>query len=210
MTKLQVLLVAAAPAEQHNLHRLLEADDEAQVVATSSEPREATLLAVRFRVQAIVLSGPLPPLSTAEAAREVRAHVVVFSTAPSAVELRACLRAGTRACLVRAAAASALGPALHAVRAGGIFLGHPLDGLLLEDRLSFTTRSDLEGVARLTGRERQVAQLIADGKTNKDIALCLGVTVNTAETHRKHLMEKLGLHNTAEIVRFALRSRLAN
>jgi len=83
--------------------------------------------------------------------------------------------------------------------------------VLLEGYLGDAGSQEVEdNLALLTDREREVLQLIAEGKTNKEIATLLSVSINTVETHRKHIMEKLDLHNTAEIVRFAVRKKIVH
>lgn len=93
----------------------------------------------------------------------------------------------------------------------GTFFSPAVSKVLLEGYLGDATGRQVEDdLALLTDREREVLQLIAEGKTNKEVASTLAVSINTVETHRKHIMEKLDLHNTAELVRFAIRKRLVS
>jgi DNA-binding NarL/FixJ family response regulator len=111
------------------------------------------------------------------------------------------LRAGIRGYVVKTQAAADLLRAIQEVSQGHFYLGSGVSRALVEAYLAI---SDLP-TEPLTPRERQVLQLIAEGKTTKEVAQLLGVSVKTAETHRCHIMEKLGIHDTAGLVRYAIR-----
>jgi DNA-binding NarL/FixJ family response regulator len=127
------------------------------------------------------------------------------------VYVRQALKAGARGYLLKDSEDLDLIKAVKAIRAGGSFFSPPVSKVVLSGYLGDKADGDAEdGVARLTDREREVLQLIAEGKTNKEVAHALTVSVNTVETHRKHIMEKLDLHNTAELVRFAIRTKIVH
>jgi DNA-binding NarL/FixJ family response regulator len=101
--------------------------------------------------------------------------------------------------------------AVKVIGRGGTFFSPAVSKVLLEGYLGDAGGREIEDdLALLTDREREVLQLIAEGRTNKEVAAVLSVSINTVETHRKHIMEKLDLHNTAELVRFAIRKRLVS
>jgi DNA-binding NarL/FixJ family response regulator len=98
--------------------------------------------------------------------------------------------------------------AIKAVAGGGSFFSPAVSDLIRDGYLSPPALGARDGVDKLSGRERQVLQLIAEGRVNKEIAVLLDVGLSTIESHRKRIMEKLDLHNTASLVRFAIRHRL--
>ena len=114
------------------------------------------------------------------------------------------LRAGVNGCVLKTQAAEYLIQAIREVCAGGVYLSPSVSGAVVQ---AYLTKSDLP-YDPLTDRERQVLQLVAEGKRTKEIALILGVTAKTAETHRVKVMEKLDIHSTAGLVRYAIRRGL--
>ena len=125
--------------------------------------------------------------------------------------VRQSLKAGARGYLLKDSEDLDLLKAVKAIGRGGSFFSPAVSKVLLEGYLGDPAGQDVEdNLALLTDREREVLQLIAEGKTNKEIATVLSVSINTVETHRKHIMEKLDLHNTAEIVRFAVRKKIVH
>lgn len=114
------------------------------------------------------------------------------------------LRAGVKGCVLKTQAAEHLVMAIHEVCAGGVYLSPALSGTVVN---AFLAKTDLP-FDPLTGREREVLQLVAEGNTTKQIALTLGVAPKTAETHRVKIMEKLDIHSTAGLVRYAIRHGL--
>jgi two-component system response regulator NreC len=158
----------------------------------------------------------MPELNGIEATRQILkrvegAKVLVLSMHGDDVYVRQALKAGARGYLLKDSEDLDLIKAVKAIRAGGSFFSPPVSKVVLSGYLGDKDGADGEdGVARLTDREREVLQLIAEGKTNKEVAHALSVSVNTVETHRKHIMEKLDLHNTAELVRFAIRTKIVH
>src|SRR5438034_1318224 len=98
----------------------------------------------------------------------------------------------------------------HTVVRGGSFFNAEVSRMLLSDYLGEQPSGDDDDLTRLTGREREILQLIAEGRTNSEIAATLSLSLSTVETHRKQIMKKLDLHKTAELVRFALRKQVVN
>jgi DNA-binding NarL/FixJ family response regulator len=114
------------------------------------------------------------------------------------------LRIGAKGCVLKSQAAEHLIHAIREVHAGGVYLSPSVSGAVVQ---AFVARSELP-TDPLTGRERQVLQLVAEGKTTKEVAVILDVSVKTAETHRTKLMEKLDIHSAAGLVRYAVRRGL--
>jgi two-component system response regulator NreC len=214
MEKIRVFLVDDHTVVRQGLRRILESDDEIEIVGEAGDGRTAIDLVQKLRPHVVVMDVAMPELNGIEATRQILkrvegAKVLVLSMHGDDVYVRQALKAGARGYLLKDSEDLDLIKAVKAIRAGGSFFSPPVSKVVLSGYLGDRVDGDAEdGVARLTDREREVLQLIAEGKTNKEVAHALSVSVNTVETHRKHIMEKLDLHNTAELVRFAIRERL--
>jgi two-component system response regulator NreC len=183
-------------------------------VGEAGDGRQAVELAQKLQPHVVVMDVALPELNGIEATRQVTkrlpgVHVLMLTMHADDVYVRQSLKAGARGYLLKDSEDLDLIKAVKAVGAGGSFFSPAVSRVVLSGYLSDRTPGEGDDpLGRLTDREREVLQLIAEGKTNKEIAVVLSLSVNTIETHRKHLMEKLDLHNTAELVRFAVRERL--
>ena len=212
--KLRVLLVDDHTVVRQGLRRILEADDGIQVVGEASDGRSAAEMAERLRPHVAVMDVSLPELNGIEATRQIvkrseGTKVLILSMHLDEVCVRESLKAGARGYLLKDSEDLDLVRAVKTLGQGRSYFSPPISQLLLEGYVSdpVTPRAE-DGLGLLTDREREVLQLVAEGKTNKEIAVRLDVSVNTVETHRKRTMEKLDLHNTAEVVRFALRKKI--
>jgi two-component system response regulator NreC len=216
MEKIRVFLVDDHTVVRQGLRRILESDDEIEIVGEAGDGRTAIDLVQKLRPHVVVMDVAMPELNGIEATRQILkrvegARVLVLSMHGDDVYVRQALKAGARGYLLKDSEDLDLIKAVKAIRAGGSFFSPPVSKVVLSGYLGDKVDGDAEdGVARLTDREREVLQLIAEGKTNKEVAHALSVSVNTVETHRKHIMEKLDLHNTAELVRFAIRTKIVH
>ena len=216
MRKIRVLLVDDHTVVRQGLRRILESDEEIEIVGEAGDGRTAIDLVQKLRPHVVVMDVAMPELNGIEATRQIvkrieGAKVLVLSMHGDDVYVRQALKAGARGYLLKDSEDLDLIKAVKAVRAGGSFFSPPVSKVVLSGYLGDKVDGDAEdSVARLTDREREVLQLIAEGKTNKEVAHALSVSVNTVETHRKHIMEKLDLHNTAELVRFAIRTKIVH
>ena len=216
MEKIRVFLVDDHTVVRQGLRRILESDDEIEIVGEAGDGRTAIDLVQKLRPHVVVMDVAMPELNGIEATRQILkrvegAKVLVLSMHGDDVYVRQALKAGARGYLLKDSEDLDLIKAVKAIRAGGSFFSPPVSKVVLSGYLGDRADGEAEdGVARLTDREREVLQLIAEGKTNKEIATVLSVSINTVETHRKHIMEKLDLHNTAEIVRFAVRKKIVH
>ena len=216
MEKIRVFLVDDHTVVRQGLRRILESDEEIEIVGEAGDGRTAIDLVQKLRPHVVVMDVAMPELNGIEATRQILkrvegARVLVLSMHGDDVYVRQALKAGARGYLLKDSEDLDLIKAVKAIRAGGSFFSPPVSKVVLSGYLGDKAEGDSEdGVARLTDREREVLQLIAEGKTNKEVAHALSVSVNTVETHRKHIMEKLDLHNTAELVRFAIRTKIVH
>jgi two-component system response regulator NreC len=214
MGAVNVLLVDDHAVVRQGLRRLLESDPDIEVVGEASDGRRATDMAERLRPNVVVMDISLPELNGIEATREIMrrhagANVLILSMHSDEVFVRQSLKAGARGYLLKDAEALDLQKAVKVVGQGGSFFSPAASNVLLGSYLSEAHARQVEDdLALLSDREREVLQGVAEGKTNKEIATRFSVNVHTVETHRRVIMEKLGLRNTAEIVRFAVRKKL--
>jgi DNA-binding NarL/FixJ family response regulator len=197
-------------ADDHSLvrrgfRRLLEDDPGILVVAEASDGPEAVEAAERLHPNVAVLDFALPSMNGAVAARQILkaspgTAVLMLSMHGEPAYVRTCLEAGARGYLLKNAMDLELADAVKRVAAGARVLD-PRLGAMAE--LSDPQQS-------LTTRELEVLQLIVNGKSNKDIASVLGLSANTVAVHRANIMQTLGLHNTAELVVYAIREGLVS
>jgi DNA-binding NarL/FixJ family response regulator len=210
------MLVDDHTVVRQGLRRILEADAGIQVVGEASDGRKAAEMAEQLRPHVVVMDVSLPELNGIEATRQVvkrseGTKVLILSMHLDEVCVRESLKAGARGYLLKDSEDLDLVKAVKTLGQGRSFFSPAISQMLLEGYVGDARGSGVEdNFGLLTDREREVLQLIAEGKTNKEIATRLALSVNTVETHRKHTMEKLDLHNTAEVVRFAVRRKIVD
>jgi two-component system response regulator NreC len=203
-----VLLADDHPVVRQGVKMLLERE-KLEVIGEASDGLEAIALAEQLRPDVVVLDVAMPTLnglSAVDGIKKVssRSKMVLLTMYTDEHYVLQALRAGVKGCVSKAQAAEHLLEAIHEVCGGGVYLSPSVSGAVVQAYLS---KNELPRDS-LTGRERQVLQLVAEGKTTKEIAVILNVTVKTAESHRGKLMEKLNIHSTAGLVRYAIRCGL--
>lgn len=214
MPTLRILLADDHDIVRRGLRELLEQQPGWSVCAEASNGREAVELAVAHRPQVAILDLTMPELNGLEATRRIRqavpeTQILVFTMHDSEELLRGVLRAGARGYLLKSDAVRQLVPAVDSLAQRKPFFSGRVSEVLLDGFLdSERRRSDELGTERLTSREREIVQLLAEGKSNKDVARLLDLSVKTVETHRAAVMRKLDLHSLADLVRFAIRNQM--
>jgi two-component system, NarL family, response regulator NreC len=211
MRKIRILL-----ADDHQLMRsgvrlMLEREADLAVVGEASDGREAVSMAKTLKPEVVVMDIGMPNLNGIEAAHQMTqddpqlAIVMVSMHSDESYVLRA-LKAGARGYLLKDSAEADLIKAVHAVGSGKSFFSPVVSKMLLDDYVRKLKRSGTEDAYDLlTPREREILQLIAEGKSNKDIANLLDLSVYTVESHRSNLMEKLNLRGLPELILYAVR-----
>src|ERR1700739_407897 len=211
MRKIRILL-----ADDHQLMRsgvrlMLEREADLTVVGEASDGREAVALAKALKPEVVVMDIGMPNLNGIEAAHQMTqenpalAIVIVSMHSDESYVLRA-LKAGARGYLLKDSAEADLIKAVHVVAGGKSFFSPAVSKMLLDDYVRKLKRSGTEDAYDLlTPRERETLQLIAEGKSNKDIANLLNLSVYTVESHRSNLMEKLNLRGLPELILYAVR-----
>jgi DNA-binding NarL/FixJ family response regulator len=206
---IRILLADDHALVRQGFRMILAAQPDMQIVGEAGNGREAVELAEKLKPDVVVMDVAMPELNGIEATRRLiastpRARVLALSMHKDSVYVREILRAGARGYLLKDSVDSDLLSAVRAVAKGDGYLSPGVsDAVLTDYRRHVTDPLDL-----LTSREREVLQMIAEGKTNKEIATSLELSVYTVEAHRGRVMEKLNLHSTGELVRFALRNGL--
>ena len=189
--------------------RVLLEEEGFMFVGEASDGREAVRLCEALHPEVAILDLSMPMLNGIFAAREIiksnpRTKVVLLTQHTEEHVVLEALRAGVRGYVLKTRASSELVDALRAVCRGEMYLTQSISQTVVQ---AFLSKADLPA-RPLSDRERQVLQLVAEGKTTKEIATLLGISVNTAESHRSNLMEKLDIHDTASLVRYSIRRRL--
>jgi DNA-binding NarL/FixJ family response regulator len=207
--KHRILLADDHTVVRSGFRMLLAAQPDMDVVGEASNGREAVELALQLQPDVIVMDVTMPELNGIEATRRIaqevpRARVLALSMHKDAVYVREILRAGARGYLLKDSGEHDLIAAVRSVAKGEGFLSPAVSDAVLSDYRKHVT----DPIDLLSSREREVLQLIAEGKTNKEIANVLNLSVYTVEAHRGRVMEKLNLHSTGELVRFAVRNGL--
>jgi DNA-binding NarL/FixJ family response regulator len=206
---IKILLADDHALVRQGFRMILEAQPDMQIVGQAGNGREAVEQAEKLRPDIVIMDVTMPELNGIEATRRLlelspRTRVLALSMHKDSVYVREILRAGARGYLLKDAPDADLVAAVRAIAKGEGYLSPAVsDAVLTDYRRHVTDPLDL-----LTSREREVLQLIAEGKTNKEIATSLNLSVYTVEAHRGRVMEKLNLHSTGELVRFALRNGL--
>ena len=209
MKRIRILLADDHAVVRQGFKMILDAQADMEIVGEAGNGREAVELAEQLRPDVVVMDVSMPELNGIEATRRLassapRARVVALSMHKDSVYVREILRAGARGYLLKDSGAADLVAAIRAVASGESYLSPAVSNAVLDDyRRHATNPIDL-----LTSREREVLQLLAESKTNKEIAGVLNLSVYTVEAHRGRIMEKLNLHSIGELVRFAVRNGL--
>ena len=206
---LRILLADDHAMVRKGFRLILETQPDMQIVGEAGNGREAVELAEQLHPDVVVMDVAMPELNGIEATRRLvasapRTRVLALSMHKDSVYVREILRAGARGYLLKDSIDSDLVNAVRAVAKGEGYLSPGVSDAVLSDyRKHVTDPLDL-----LTSREREVLQMIAEGKTNKEIAGTLNLSVYTVDAHRGKIMEKLNLHSSGELVRFAVRNGL--
>jgi two-component system, NarL family, response regulator NreC len=208
---IRILLADDHTLIRQGLRKVLEERRDWEVVAEASDGREAVRLAEHYKPQVAVLDIAMPLMNGIEATRQIArrspaTRVLILSMHADEAYVIQVLQAGAAGYLLKDSADVDLMQAVAAVSAGKSFFSPAIARVMLDDYVrQLADRGVTDRYESLSEREREIFQLIAEGKTNKEIAALLSVSPSTVETHRAHIMEKLDLHSAAEIVLYAVR-----
>ena len=210
----RILLADDHGVVRKGLRFLLERQPGMEVVGEAGDGREATRLAESLTPDIVIMDIAMPLLNGIEATaqivkRDPKIGVIILSMHSDEDYLLSALNAGAKGYLLKDSAEVDLVRAIQAVMRGTPFFSPEIAKTMLEDYMRFLQQRNLQdSYELLTEREKEVLQLLAEGKSNKEVATILDISVYTVDTHRMHLMQKLNLHNTAEIVLYAVRKKI--
>jgi DNA-binding NarL/FixJ family response regulator len=211
MTQIRILLADDHNVMRRGLRMLLESQPGFTVVAEAADGLKAVEQAVDTRPDVAVLDVAMPHLNGTEAAQRIverlpsTAVIMLSMHSDEGYVLRA-LKAGAKGYLLKDSAEGDLVEAIKAVHGGKAFFSPEISRMLVEDYIrEIRNRGATDSYELLTAREREVLQLLAEGKSNKDIASLLNLSPYTVETHRRNMQEKLNLHSFAELILYAVR-----
>jgi len=212
MDTVRIILVDDHAVLRDGVRMVLESQEGFRVVGTADNGADAVQLADDLQPDIAVLDVAMPNMNGLEATREItqrcpNTRVVILSMYDNEEYLREALRAGAAAYVLKRAAAKELVSAIQTVRQGESYLDPALTRTLISDYVRQVERVD-EAPDSLTDRELEVLKLVAEGFTNRQIALKLTISIKTVQTHRANLMDKLNLHDRTELVRYAIRRGL--
>jgi len=208
---IRILLADDHTVMRAGLRLLLERQPDMVVVAEAADGRQALSLVESETPDVAVMDIAMPILNGIETTRQIAAKrpelpVVILSMHSDESYVMRALKAGAKAYLLKDSAEADLIRAVRAVREGKSFFSPAVSRMLLEDYVhQLQQRGEEDSYELLTTRERELLQLLAEGKSNKDVANLLNVSVYTVETHRAHILQKLGLHTVPDLILYAVR-----
>ena len=210
---IRILLADDHKIMREGLRSLLEKKPDIEVVAEAEDGRKAVQLARRLRPDVVVMDVSMPDMNGVEAARRIIAElsgikVVALSVHSDSRFVAEMLSAGASGYLLKDCAFEELENAIRAAVVGRTYLSSGVADTVVEDYVRHLRKTGSSAFSILTAREREVLQLLAEGKNAKQIAFSLGLSIKTVETHRRQLMDKLNVHSIAELTKYAIREGL--
>jgi two-component system, NarL family, response regulator NreC len=201
-------------AEDHALvrqgfRRLLEDDPRLAVVGEASTGMAAVTQCAELRPDVVVMDVSMPELGGLEAAAEILkanpdTHILILSMYSNPAYVKKAFDVGAKGYILKDALDVDLAQAIIVLAQGGAYMSPAISNLMIENLKTGNLQAGTDAYDTLTLREKEVLQLIAQGKSNKEIATLLGISPNTVAVHRAHVMERLGMHRTAELVLYAV------
>jgi two-component system, NarL family, response regulator NreC len=196
---------------RQGLRKILEGHENWQVIAEAADGREVVRQALALEPDVLIMDIGMPLLSGIEATRQIvrrlpNAGVLILSMHSEEAFITQALQAGARGYLLKDSADTELIRGVAAVAAGKSFFSPAAAKVMLDDYLRHLAKKGIvDRYEALSEREREIFQLVAEGHSNKDVADLLSISVATVETHRAHILQKLDVHSTAELVLYAVR-----
>ena len=207
----RILLADDHTVMRAGLRLLLERHETFEVIGEAADGREAVQIAAEQKPAVVVMDVAMPHLNGVEAARQILSRnpdiaIVMLSMHSDESYVLRSLKAGARAYLLKDSAEADLIAAIQAITEGRSFFSPGVRALLKEDYIYRLQKFGADDTYELlTAREREVLQLVAEGRSNKEVASLLGLSLYTVETHRTHILQKLNLHSVPELILYAVR-----
>jgi len=214
MSTFRILLADDHPVFRMGVSSLIRSNPGWEVCGEAADGREAATKCMQLRPDLLILDICMPNLNGLDAARQILRHnpdqkILILTNVESEQVIRECLEAGVRGWAFKSDSAEELTSAIQAMHQNRSSFSSRVSNLILHGYLKpHQVNATMTVPARLSVRERQVVQLVSEGKTSREIASLLGVTVKTAESHRSNVMLKLRVHSTVELVMYAIRNEI--
>ena len=207
---IRILLADDHKITRQGLRSLLEKQPDMEVVAEAEEGRTAVRLVRELVPNVVIMDVTMPGLNGMEATRQIvgefpNVKIIALSMHSDSLFVTEMLRSGASGYLLKDCAFEELERAIRTVVADKTFLSPTISGVVVDDYLHRLSKADFSDSEVLTNREREVLQLMAEGKSTKQIALRLHISVKTVETHRRQIMNKLDIHTVAELTKYGIR-----
>jgi len=215
MSTLKLLLADDHEVVRRGLRSILETQRECEVVGEAADGRQAVAMVKELSPDIVILDVSMPVLNGLEATRQIlrirpQTKILILTVHESDPLIRDVLDAGARGYILKTDAGRDLVSAVESLRRNKTFFTSRVSQMILDGFLKGDARppgSDAGGI-RLTPRQREIVQLLAEGKSSKEVAVALDLSVKTAETHRANIMRKLDCHSVSEVVRYAIRNKI--
>lgn len=213
--KTRVLLVDDHKMMRDGLRALLLAEDDIEIVGEASNGREALEMVRTTKPHVVVMDVGMPDLNGVDATRSIRSEhehvrVIGLSTHTDKRYVHHMLEAGACGYVLKIGAHEELLRAVRAARLGRSYLSPEIAGYVVSRSTTPNAGPDATAYSQLGAREREVLQLVAEGKTSAETARLMHISIKTVETHRRNIVQKLGLHGTAELTKYAIREGLTS
>lgn len=212
---IRILIVDDHKITRQGLCSLLENQTDMEVVGQAQDGRIAAQLAKELLPHIVIMDVSMPGLNGMQATRQIvnefeDIKVIALSMHSDTLFVSEMLKSGASGYLLKDCAFEELVNSIRAVVAGKVYLSPSISGVVVDDYLHKLSKKGASASEVLTDREQEVLQLMAEGKSTKEIALKLHISVKTVETHRRQIMNKLGIHNVAELTKYAIRKGLTS
>lgn len=213
MTPVRILIADDHEVVRRGIAAQISQRPDWAVIAEATNGRDAVTLALRHKPHLIVLDLSMPELNGLAAASKIaaalpEARILILTVHDSEQVVREVLAAGAQGYILKSDAGRILMAALDTLLAGGSFFTPKVGKMVVDGYLRNPSSADEPGSGALSPREREIVQLLAEGKSNKEVATALGISVKTAETHRGNIMRKCDFHSLADLVRYAIRNHI--
>ena len=211
MSPVRILLADDHTVMRNGLRLLLERQPHLQVVGEAADGRQAVAISESANPDVVIMDIGMPNLNGIEATRQIvnrnpRTAIAILSMHSDESYVIRALKAGARAYLLKDSAEADLLAAVRALTEGKSFFSPAISKILVEDYMrQLESRGAEDTYELLTKREREILQLLAEGRTNKEVANMLNLSLYTVETHRTHILQKLNLHSVPELILYAVR-----
>ncbi|MFH1137847.1 MAG: response regulator transcription factor [Pseudomonadota bacterium] len=213
--KLKIVIADDHIIVREGIKNLIDREPDMEVVGEADNGRQAVDLTHQLNPDVVIMDVSMPVLNGVEATRIIKAElprvkVLALTMHKQKQFVDEILKAGASGYFPKECAYEEMAGAIRAVAEGGTYLSPEVTGMVIQDYVSTLKNKEVNRLARLSPREKEVMQLLAEGQGVRDIAKRLGVRGKTVETHRRQLMEKLGVHSVAELTKIAIKEGLTS